>query len=570
MSDDEVFGSLDSVPQNQNSNQNVPTDLLMGGQPVVGEKFPQSQSPQQNPNESHGASLLSDEDVFGPSKTNQPTFEGNNTTDPGYLTRIKNDLVNRNSQVRGAVDQFGVGPSALLAGVGKGVAGSVNDIVGETVKSGYNSLPDMVRQPINDAATKTKDYLVNTDAGKYLTGKAGELAQGYDQFAKDNPRTANALESTGDIVGAAANLIPIGKGAAAGVELAGKGVNAAKDGLTAVKDFAKTTTIGKGATARLLPEELETAGNVIKDRANGSYKVARDSGAILTSEAGQQLVTDVRKSLGRVSERRHGDTLSILDDMEEAAKKGQLSLDDLDDFRQDLREVHNDHTDFTGRTKSDGAKASSAINELDELVNGLKNEHLASGDTSAFEALANGRAQWAQYRKFDQVAHVIKSTGGDPNKLKAAMTRFLNNPKNTRGFSDNEIAALRSAAANTTGEKLLKSLGKFGIDLGTSVSPGNTALPALTGFTGLGTGHGVPMVAAGTVARQGQKYLARGKVENLLQTIEQNSERMNNPGGPIAGESRGGPVYMANGGRVLPLRPRTYSVLEARKRAGSR
>src|SRR5665213_2269897 len=49
---------------------------------------------------------------------------GDNNTDPGFLTRVGKDLSKRNDMVNNAVGEFGVGPSSLLAGVGKGVAGS--------------------------------------------------------------------------------------------------------------------------------------------------------------------------------------------------------------------------------------------------------------------------------------------------------------------------------------------------------------------------------------------------------------------------------------------------------------
>lgn len=136
-----------------------------------------------------------------------PGYEAAPQPDPGYLSRIGSDLSKRNDQVNQAVGQFGVGPSSLLAGVGKGVAGSISDIGGETIKSAYNSLPDDVTKPFNDTAKA----LANSDAGQYVAGEAGKLKGKYDQFAQNNPKTANALESTGDIANAALTLLPAAK-----------------------------------------------------------------------------------------------------------------------------------------------------------------------------------------------------------------------------------------------------------------------------------------------------------------------------------------------------------------------
>jgi len=84
--------------------------------------------------------------------------------------------------------------------------------------------------------------------------------------------------------------------------------------------------------------------------------------------------------------------------------------------------------------------------------------------------------------------------------------------------------ALKTAAKQTTGEGILKALGKFGFDIGSSRGIGNTALPTIGGIAaglGAGTGAGVLVPVAGTAARQGQKLLAFGKAEELLKVIEQ-------------------------------------------------
>lgn len=333
-----------------------------------------------------------------------------------------------------------------------------------------------------------------------------------------------------------------------------------------IRDAVANTTLGKGISART-GDQLEEATQAIKNNSSGKYKQYREAGVVLTPEAGVQAVDDIKNSLGRISPRRQGDTLSVLEDLETRAKEGNLGLEDLDEFRQDFRDVHNDHTDFTGRTKSDGYKATQAIDALDTFVEKLKPQHIVDpslldvsrDSVGAVDALTEGRQRWTQYKKFDAVANVVKQADGDPNKLKAGLTRFLNKPKNTAGWPQNEIAALQNAARNTTGEKLLKTVGKFGIDLGSSLSPGNTALPALTGFTGLGTGasHGIPMVAAGTAARQGQKWLARGKAEQLLQTLEENANN------PLMEKATGGAINMKRGGGVFK-RPAKYSMLEKR------
>lgn len=404
------------------------------------------------------------------------------------------------------------------------------DVQSATNKAGIS--PDQHETPVREMYDYFSDK-PGTTYGNILpfskNDQTGETSLAWPEIVRSPMRGLSQLmaegagegrpgeEVTPDTVGAVMLMSPMSAASHAALPAEAAG--------TSLVDSAKNTNLVKGATART-GDELERAAEAIKGNSSALYAKSRDLGAVLNADAAAKGIASIEQSLGRISPRRQGDTLSVLNDMKEAASKGNLSLEDLDDFRQDFRDVHNDHTDFTGHTKSDGYKASQAINGLDDWVNELGPEHLASGDPAAIDALNSGRQQWAQYRKFDSIANVVKQADGDPNKLKAGLTRFLNKTNNTRGFSDDEISALQTAARNSTGEKLLKSVGKFGIDLGSSLSPGNTALPALTGFTGLGmgTGHGIPMVAAGTMARQAQKYLARGKAENLLSTIEGNAQ----------------------------------------------
>lgn len=98
------------------------------------------------------------------------------------------------------------------------------------------------------------------------------------------------------------------------------------------------------------------------------------------------------------------------------------------------------------------------------------------------------------------------------------MQNFVNNPKNLRGFSDAEKSALKNASRNSTGEGLLKAVGKFGFDLGSGRNIGNAALPVGSILVGGGTGG--MLATVGTVARQAQKLSARGKVEDVLKLIQ--------------------------------------------------
>lgn len=303
--------------------------------------------------------------------------------------------------------------------------------------------------------------------------------------------------------------------------LLGGALPAAGAALGASANMGKTMLTGAGARDS---EDLAQSVTDMKSAANPSYAQSKGTGAEGTTgatfkdDASQDIVNAVEQRIGSTglnNARLHGDTLSVLDDMKNAAANGDMTVEQLDQYRQLFRDVVDKNTDGIRGMNPDAFKAQQAIKAIDEQLDNVTVSDLSNGSLDAIKSLQTGRQQYAQAARFNQVANVIKQAGGDPNRIKAGLQRFVNKPGNLRGFSAEEQAALRDAAANTTSEKLLKMVGKFGIDLGTSLTPGNTALPALTGFLG-----GTPLVAAGTMVRQAQKYMARGKAEKALQLIQ--------------------------------------------------
>lgn len=287
----------------------------------------------------------------------------------------------------------------------------------------------------------------------------------------------------------------------------------------------------KGALARNI-DQLDLASSALKDKVNATYKSARDIGAVLHSNAADEFVGKINNAVssdGLLNSKLHGDTLSVLTDLSNASKSGNLGLESIDQHRQLLNDVIDKNTDITGKLNPDARKALVAKRSLDAAVKNIKQPQLSNGSSDAFDLLVQGRQQYAQNAKFDDLLRIAKKADGDPNKLKRGLLNYANNDKKTAGFSDSEFNDLKEASANSAGELLLKMAGKFGIDLGSVQGVGNTAIPAFTaatgatlaGLTGGAAGGGaIPLIASGTAARQAQKWIAKGKFETLMKNIE--------------------------------------------------
>lgn len=315
----------------------------------------------------------------------------------------------------------------------------------------------------------------------------------------------------------ALDALPYGVGFGAAVPLVTSAIGGAVKGTgTAIKGFK-----AQGS------EQLDDLSSAMRQEAGALYQKARDAGAVINEGTSRVITNKVARAinaLGPANKELHGSSLSVLKDLTAKIKKDKfLTLEEVDQFRQLFSDAVRKNVDFKG-VNADGLRAVKAIEAIDDAIDGLNQNSLLKGDTSAVEALKSGRSAWGQMRKFEKVADIVQRSEGDANALKRNLQRFVSNPKNLRGFTTDEVKALKEAGRNTAPELLLKTFGKFGFDLGGSRSPGNTFLPAISSLYGLYDPTGIALAVGGTGARQLQKGLASGKAQAALDLIARGSQ----------------------------------------------
>lgn len=383
----------------------------------------------------------------------------------------------------------------------------------------------------------------NTDFAKNLAGEVGKLKERQSQLPTSEragivggeiaadialSRGKNLLQS-GGIAGLTtmtddptnmARIEEIGKNAALaygvgkGFEYGGKAIGAAKEGVK---------NIYSGIKARA-PEELELVHKAIKEKASKLYQQVRDSGTSLRPSAVGQIVKNLEDSLTKDGEKLadhlHGDTIKtiqfIKDDI--ANKNNDISLPELDQYRQLLNSTIKKNTTKLEGANPDAVKSIVAKDQLDRIVTTLRPSYLVQeGDSNAVKILNEAREEWGRAAKFERIATLVEKAEGNPNRIKTILKNFVTNKQNLKGYSEDVIEALKTASKSSTGDKAMKMLGGFGIDAN------NKLLPLLGGggafMAGGPLGSGAT-IAVGTAARQAQKYLARGKLENALKLIE--------------------------------------------------
>ena len=363
-----------------------------------------------------------------------------------------------------------------------------------------------------------------TLAGRIALGAAGGSAQGALQ-AQETPDMKQRGQSA--LKGAAI-------GAFAPVALAGVG-----KAITGTSKAVKS--IKSGVMARGV-DELDEAATALREQANNTYAAMRQANVVVKPERMAKVADDIEtavRSVGDLDPEVHKKTLSVVQGFKDKASKGALSLEQIDLSRQLMKEV-------AGGFDADAMRARKAIEALDDAVLGIGAKDIQSGAAEGVGLLKQARKEYAQRMKFETVSEIVQKAEGDPQKLQTAAKNFLANKKKTRGFTGEERRAIADLANRGGVSGVLRLAGTFGFDpkgllrnqlsgvaLGAGAATTIGALPA-AGIAALGTG-----------ARQLEKFVSRGKAENLLQTIERGAyQNMASKAASLAGKSGAKPTML--------------------------
>lgn len=157
------------------------------------------------------------------------------------------------------------------------------------------------------------------------------------------------------------------------------------------------------------------------------------------------------------------------------------------------------------------------INELD---NGLDSLSETIGGQ-----YKGARQLWSRAKKSSQISDMIEmasnAASGFENGLRVEARKILGNKKKSRGFTADELAALKQVAQGTTAGNIAKFLGKFGISenqatsmLGASIGAGGGAAigSAFGGAAGAGIGA-LTLPLIGQIAKRTASNITQGNAK---------------------------------------------------------
>lgn len=263
----------------------------------------------------------------------------------------------------------------------------------------------------------------------------------------------------------------------------------------------------------------------IKAASGNAYQQMRDAGATLNQKGINTVTYGVGKALsdsGMMNPALHGDTMSIVQAMNDDAASGGMDLEKLDQYRQLLNQVVSKNTTKLEGMNPDAYKAQTAINALDDAVDSLGQQHLSNGSPQAIESLNNARTLYAAQARMNTMQRIVDNAQYSDNPATAIKTGFKNLAKslavNPRGYSPEEIDAINNAA-------------KTGIVTGALKLAGSRLAPLIMGGAGYATGGPIGGAVAGAgdymlsgAARTAANALQAGRANNAIEMVGQRPE----------------------------------------------
>jgi len=425
-----------------------------------------------------------------------------------FTSRLQSDFQKRKNAAQLPVDTTRQVYRGLINNIAKPVNEAVSAGLGYIGQGLSNFVTPEGKQAFGNAVNYVKESPVGVAVGEgvqQVKDEVNDLSQ-YNSNLKDD------LSALGQNAQFAANLPIV-------APLTSAAVSAAKPVASYVGTGVKNRAIGASALGReQIDDVLLSQGNATGDL----YKAVDATGASLKPNAAQSINANVLsaidasqinpaaspKTIGAVKELYNRVTVGKINPITGNVTQAPISVSELDGYRKLLGNISGE----------DAVVANKVRSAIDSSLEALSPADFNGGGVQAAKLLTEARASAAKGFKLAQIADIIKKAEGNTIAIKRGFKKLIDQKDWERGFTADEIQAIKDAAQYGVGETLERGLGTFGLDLGKTK---NVVLPVLTGGSvGLGVPGGVPLVAAGTVTRQTGKLAARGKAQNVLNKIQ--------------------------------------------------
>lgn len=395
----------------------------------------------------------------------------------------------------------GIAMAAAAAPLTAGVIGEGFDWLGRKLSTTYGEQSDKVNQKFEEVRSQAPFNIPSpSDAIKKLASylpqpqsPAGKIVgAGVEAVPSALALTPNALKSIPNAVNAATRF-----GAAPGV--AGELTRQGFEGTPLEGPASITASLATGIGAGMLPKGIKPTTNApsitdLKGQAKAAYDKVDQTAPIIPAAEYDSTMNRLFTTLANegFDPTLHPKAAVALRRMDEI-RGGDVGFNKLETMRKIAK-------DAAGSIDASERRIGQImIRQIDDAVDNLPSNVGAD--------IKEARSIWQQVKKSENIEELIQrakdsapnfSGSGLENAIRREFIKFVKDPDNLRGYSQQEIAALRNVAQGGPIENVLRWAGK--------AAP--TGIVSGAGSTGVGYLLGGPIgamavPAAGYLARQG-------------------------------------------------------------------
>lgn len=285
-------------------------------------------------------------------------------------------------------------------------------------------------------------------------------------------------------------------------------------GLMAPTGIAKTGE-ALGEFKNLISPVQSQISNTLKPIANGYYNAARTSGGVMPAAEVDKWLNDISQYGQRKTLLSGNPVSDYIQTAEKQLRGKDLPVNDLIDYDKELGDLVSNHY-------NSNASASREFHKVQDSLRDFADNSSAAGTGDWGNALKS----WSQGRKLDDISRMAIRAEASPNPstaIQSAVRTMKGNPSRTRGWDQDELAALDDAGRTGTATALAKLLGNR---LG-PIATGTTAA-LLGGSSGLGAGiEGLGAAAVHSVVNEKAQNFAGNlqmrKLQALADTVKSKS-----------------------------------------------
>jgi hypothetical protein len=270
----------------------------------------------------------------------------------------------------------------------------------------------------------------------------------------------------------------------------------------------------------------------IKQQASNLYKQIDDAGVVIKASPFDEFVNSVKINIGsKVREARNPKIVDVFKELDEA-RDSPITLQKMQDLRESISKLK------MSKEPSDSMFAGKIVEQLDDFVEKLDATKLVvptKGDLEAIKLVPQARNLWKQSRKSEMLDDIFEKAQikiGDPyddvafaTKLRAEFKNLATDKNRLRGFTEEEVTAIKNAAK---GGRIENALRAFGRPLQGEILQGKNvaalSLPALIGLkiggpAGAIIGANV-VPASKAVSRRVAGSLGKQNLQNVMDLVK--------------------------------------------------